>query len=588
MINGKMFNQKITNPKYLSVGLILIIVLTVFYPVLSAGVIDLDDTSMIMDLNIYDQNISLKKLFFPETPVAYFRPLLTISYIVDSKIWEMEYSGYHLTNIIFHLLNSIILYFIVLNFFKGFNQNTVVPIFTTLLFAVHPLTCESVAWISGRSDILAAFFSLLAFWVYQSSSKFRYFGVMLCLFLGLLSKESALVVCPLIIMYEYLAGSPGKISKEKLIQTARWIFWLSIPVIIYLYERTSGFDIFGTTMEISSAAGSNVGSEVPGKQLSFLFKTPAIIAFYFKKLIIPYPLNFAIYTLNYSVYTLLFFWGAIGCTGLILKKKFYLPSLTLFIFISFSPALLLAWADVAWTPYAERYLYLSIPVLAIGTGRLYCTNTLIIKNWNKVALTCFCIIIFMFSATTFHRNLIWNKKEKLWADTYNKNPDFPRVLYKYGHALGLERGIPYIKKAVEIGDKKNWLDLSLLDLADYSIKNKNYSAAAEYAKRAVTTVPNPTNYIEASRMVTHVIDKFKGGREENIRFVIYCSKQLYAIRHNPNYLFKIAVMYTKLNDYKSAEAFYEKIIVTHPKSRIIKQVQIKLQSINELINVSKT
>ncbi|MCD4675574.1 MAG: hypothetical protein K8S18_06200, partial [Desulfobacula sp.] len=115
----------------------------VFYPTLNSNVIDLDDTTMIMDLNNPGGNHLVKALFWPNGLGRYFRPLLMLSFIIDYKIWAFEHSGYHLTNIVFHLINALVFYFIALTFFKGKPRSEILAFFLAIAFVLNPLTIES-------------------------------------------------------------------------------------------------------------------------------------------------------------------------------------------------------------------------------------------------------------------------------------------------------------------------------------------------------------------------------------------------------------------------------------------------------------
>lgn len=108
---------------------------------------------------------------------VYYRPLIHLSMNFDYSIWHLNPVGYHITNIALHTANSILVFFLCLSLFRfGFAQlkerppelNNQIKIIATsllaaVLFALHPIHTESVAWISGRTDVLATFFFLLAF-----------------------------------------------------------------------------------------------------------------------------------------------------------------------------------------------------------------------------------------------------------------------------------------------------------------------------------------------------------------------------------------------------------------------------------------
>jgi tetratricopeptide (TPR) repeat protein len=89
---------------------------------------------------------------------GYFRPLTTLSYALDYALWGYRPAGYHLTNVALHALDSALVGTILLRL--GFGTGT--SLLAALLFAVHPIHTENVAWISGRTDLLAFTFGGLA------------------------------------------------------------------------------------------------------------------------------------------------------------------------------------------------------------------------------------------------------------------------------------------------------------------------------------------------------------------------------------------------------------------------------------------
>ncbi|GAM11520.1 transmembrane and TPR repeat-containing protein 3 [Geobacter sp. OR-1] len=140
--------------------LLIIVVLGAYYPSLSAPLNSVDDPGMYSYL-LNTDNFSLRSLFFPGRSGGYYRPLLVLSFLFDKYVWGLELSFMHLGNILVHLCNAILVYFIThkASTLIG-RQATYFPLTAAILFAVHPIGTESVCWISGRTDLLAGVFSL--------------------------------------------------------------------------------------------------------------------------------------------------------------------------------------------------------------------------------------------------------------------------------------------------------------------------------------------------------------------------------------------------------------------------------------------
>jgi Flp pilus assembly protein TadD len=93
---------------------------------------------------------------------ATWLPLTWLSYMLDYQLYGLSPGGYHLTNLFWHLLNCLLLFRIL----QSMTRENWPSFFVAILFAIHPLRVESVAWVTERKDVLSAFFWLLTTWLY--------------------------------------------------------------------------------------------------------------------------------------------------------------------------------------------------------------------------------------------------------------------------------------------------------------------------------------------------------------------------------------------------------------------------------------
>src|ERR1035437_1226901 len=91
-----------------------------------------------------------------------WHPLTWLSHMLDCQLYGLEPAGHHLTSLLFHALNTMLLY-ILLRRLTGAVWRSA---FVAALFALHPLHVESVAWVSERKDVLSACFFMLTLWAY--------------------------------------------------------------------------------------------------------------------------------------------------------------------------------------------------------------------------------------------------------------------------------------------------------------------------------------------------------------------------------------------------------------------------------------
>lgn len=163
--------------------------------------IDLDDDLYITGNPNVQAGFSWKGIWwaFSTTHAANWQPLTWLSHMLDIHLFGMNSGLHHLTNLFFHIINSLLL-FAVLRRMTGALWRSA---FVAALFALHPLHVESVAWVSERKDVLSTLFwflTMISYVRYVEDPKFsRYFLVLLCFILGLMSKPM-LVTLPFVLL----------------------------------------------------------------------------------------------------------------------------------------------------------------------------------------------------------------------------------------------------------------------------------------------------------------------------------------------------------------------------------------------------
>ncbi|MCD4677157.1 MAG: hypothetical protein K8S18_14355, partial [Desulfobacula sp.] len=431
----------------------------------------------------------------------------------------------------------------------------------------------------GRTDILSTFFSLTVFLFYISKIKFKPFFISIFFLLGLLAKENAVCIFIIIILFDFVVSYPSKGFKVSLLRALRWAGILSVPLFIYFYLRFAGFGLFHVQEQIQSVSvpGLHIqeGDSIRSQLVSGLFTLPAVIAFYLKKLVCPFPLNFAIFQINLVIYSTLFAIIGIINTVLILKKKFYYPFWILLMIISFFPALPVALADVAWTRFAERYLYLSVPVICLFSGELFYRNCLRFPEKTKIIKAIAFSILIVFSVGSIQRINIWKDKVSLWEDTYNKNPTHGKVLYKYGSVLGAEKGLPYFKLAVEHSKDSEWKDFSLLIVAQDEADKLNYNRAYDLIQEALKFNSERQNCYQAAGILKQIMIDKTLITDKYTSLLIQCYQLAYEKKSGPDDLFNLIGIFESLNDENNIKKHSMMLIKKFSKSRAAKYMSSK-------------
>ena len=168
----------------------------VYAPVRHYGFVFLDDLSYVTDNpHLREPILQGIKWAFTTNRAAFWMPITWLSHMLDARLFGSATGPQHVTNVIFHAINSLLLFGLLCRLTDEWKPSA----FVAALFAVHPLHVESVAWIAERKDVLSTFFWLLALLAYtgyvRKPGLQRYLMVLLFFGLGLMSKPT-LVTLP--------------------------------------------------------------------------------------------------------------------------------------------------------------------------------------------------------------------------------------------------------------------------------------------------------------------------------------------------------------------------------------------------------
>jgi len=183
-----------------------------FLPTLQNGFV-WDDTTNFLS-NPHYRGLGLEKLrwMFTVFPGEHYIPLTWMTLGLDYLLWGMDPAGYHLTNLLFHVATAVAFYFLTMKLLRlaagGVAEDKAVWVgaaFAALLFAVHPLRVESVAWITERRDVLSGLLYVLTVLAYLRASDragrgARWYWVSVVLFSSALLSKSMAVSVPVVLL----------------------------------------------------------------------------------------------------------------------------------------------------------------------------------------------------------------------------------------------------------------------------------------------------------------------------------------------------------------------------------------------------
>lgn len=137
-----------------------------------------------------------------EMSVKNYAPLTTLSLLVDHTLFGLEPGGYHLHNVVLHAINAVLVFGLV----RRLTTSSGIGMVTAVLFAIHPIQVETVAWVSSRKTLLCSTFMLASAlcWLREDrETRHEMWGIGF-LALALLAKAAAIVMPPIVIAYDLL------------------------------------------------------------------------------------------------------------------------------------------------------------------------------------------------------------------------------------------------------------------------------------------------------------------------------------------------------------------------------------------------
>ncbi len=462
---------------------------------------------------------------------AGYRPLLMTSFTINYKLGKLNVRGYHIVNILFHIMNSVLVYVLIFTVLslgekkeelpENRSVKYIISLFVSLLFAVHPINTEAVNYIWQRSVLMASFFylvTIILFIRYFKANKFIIlFFSMISYALALLSKEIAISL-PIIIMVIDLYFISG-FNRDRFIQHFKKYHSLFLLItLLYLVMRFFGH---GAIKEFSSPDKTGM--------FKYFITQPGVIIEYLKLIFFPgglsiyhdYPVAKGITDVN-VLFSLAVILLAILVSIKLIKVSRLASLFILWFFIVLLPTSSILPLHIIMN---EHRLYL--PCIGIFTAFTALLFKLIHdKPRRKFLIAFLSIIIIVFSMLTLKRNTEWKDEYTLWSETVRQYPENAHANNYLGMGIfdkGLiDRAIELFEKSVELvpGNSffrnnlgsayasKGLIDKAIMEFEEairlnperYDVYNnlgnayflkKFYDRAIEYYKNAILL--NPSN-----------------------------------------------------------------------------------------------
>ncbi|SRR5579875_2381847 len=368
-----------------------------------------------------------------ENVIVYYRPMVLISMIADWSMWGLSPFGFHLSNIIFNSISTVVLYFLALVVLGEFNVEgkEITAFLSALLFAIYPMHVESVSWVAGRTDVLCGVFFFLAF-VFHVLSYRRFWFLVLAAFsfsLSLLSKEVALAFPIVAIGFDLISRRYKR--RENILKYCTY----AALVFLYFYLRRMGFVKVLSVSEGDIQQSTHNIFEI-GEILRVILSS---YLFYIWKLVFPFEFNAFITDVprdSYYLFSSVFVILALCITGFVsIMRKRNITGFTLFwVFATLGPSCIIAFLGIASTPLAERYLYIPSAGYCMLVGYLILESGKGIKAQRVSQIFC-ALLCLSYLFFTIDRQGVWKDSLSLWEDTSRKSFYYGIPHSNYGMAL---------------------------------------------------------------------------------------------------------------------------------------------------------
>lgn len=406
---------------------------------------------------------------------GYYRPLLTVSFIIDAQLGGLSPFMYHLTNIIIHLIASCLVFALLLKL--GYRKG--LSLFFAMIFTVHPVLNHAVCWIPGRNDSLLAIFiipSFITFLSFIETRQWKYYFLHLVFFtLAVFTKEVAFLFIIIVLLYLHLIVKDKLFSSNKLILGAGWF----IVIIMWVVVRRS-------------PVGTNSLDAV-----TYSLGDLAAIFIYLGKILLP--VNLAIVpilkdsTLGYGFITLILL-----ITGLLLTKN---KRINRIIFGACWFLLLLVPSFIATNLsiiafFMEHRIYLPMVGFFIIVLELGVVKKADIKN--PVVAIAGLLILIIFAGITFFNSQNYRNKYTVWESAVAKSPHAAFAHVNLGFAYQadgkLEPAERECKKALELYSQQpyahNILGLIYMDRKMYAEAEKEFQQELAITRSPQKVLPN--------------------------------------------------------------------------------------------------
>ncbi len=499
---------------------------------------------------------------------TYYHPVTWLSHMLDSQMYGLNPGMHHLTNVLIHVLNTALLFFLL----SSATGSLWASFLAASFFGLHPINVDSVAWLAERKNVLSTTFWMLGILAYIRYAKYRsfmrYLPVPACFALGLLAKPSIVALPGVLIlmdfwplkriwfdgkftgnMREFASGikakeSLGLIAAEKIPLVVLSI--LSVYVSrLSLQHITVPTSVVPMTLRLENAVVSCVK--------------------YLEKMLLPIDLTFF-----YPYPDYIPVWKVAGAAAIILAITFFsLKEL------SRRPYILFGWLwylgtifpvlgimqGGQWPEIAERWSYIPLIgiYIAFSWGAVEIVGHLRGIAGRKTAIAAILIVMFILSGITWNQIRYWKDDYALYTHGIKVNPENFVAQNNLGNALlamnRIDEAVIHYTKAIDISPdfpEPNY------NLGVLYLRQKNPDKALGFLKRSIRLNPRDSDaYLSLGMLYLE-----KGSADEAVSNFLDSQR---LSPDNPEVCFNLGMAYYRKGDLDTAIGYFSQTVKIDPQ-----------------------
>jgi len=423
-----------------------VVTIAVYMTALNNGFVNWDDGEYIYrNQHIRSLGPGFFRWAFTEYYASNWHPLTWLSHAIDYRVWGLSPSGHHFTSVLIHGLNACLVAVLTNQLVRrwreqkglpelSWDENCAAACFSALLFGLHPVHVESVAWVSERKDVLCAFFYFgsVILYLHGQKKEGRERRVMLhvsliVFILALMAKPMAVTVPVALVLLD--AAYPGKVR-------SRWAekvpFFLAsmLSVLVTLRAQASGEAVktiaeYALDVRIINAVRSYAS------YLLCLIMPSGLSPFY------PFPASTSLVDAPFLGSLAFCIALTAGCIAAWVRGRQQYLLLWLFFIISLVPVIGIV--QIGQQARADRYLYIPAVAFSVLFGAAAASMLRSVQGRRKMLLVAaLSALLIMLSVITLRQIPVWRSSVSLWSRVIELYPGLSRAPY-------VGRGMAYLE-----------------------------------------------------------------------------------------------------------------------------------------------